>query len=92
MVCDYLPIGLHQTLKTSLGIKEVACKRKIKASNTSSKKAKTEPSEDYSLQSNNSLKSSEKKSLTKAQKALSKVDKTGMKTMSSFFKVKDKKK
>ena len=92
MICDYIPIDLHQTLKTHLKCKETASKRKNTATGMlfSSKKAKSEPIEDYSFSKSKNFLKSEKKSLTKAQKALSKVDKKGMKTMSCFFKAKDK--
>ena len=92
MVCDYLPNDLATKLKAHLGIKEKLNKRKSASFGPSSKKAKIEPTDDYSklLHLPKTHSSSTKKSSTRAQKILDKVDKKGMKTMSCYFKAKQK--
>ena len=90
LVCDYLPNELALVLKKHLGITEKPSKRKSASLGPSTKKAKTEPTEDYSKLLPKSKSDSDKKSLTRAQKCLDKVDKRGMKTMLNYFKPKTK--
>ncbi|CAK8682375.1 unnamed protein product [Clavelina lepadiformis] len=89
LISDYLPSKLSTKLGRYLGIEDKIKKRKSCGSQPSAKKAKEEPVEDYSKQ----LKTSNivnKKSRPRSHKCLDKVDKRGMKTMSSFFTVKSK--
>ena len=90
IVCDYLVDDLSLKLKKRLGINEKPLKRKSLGLHSSSKKPKVEPTDDYSKMLPKNLISSEKKSMTRTEKTLSKVDKKGMKTMSSYFKAKPK--
>ncbi|XP_076435946.1 ribonuclease H2 subunit B-like isoform X2 [Babylonia areolata] len=93
VVSDYLPLDLAASLKQHLGIKETKenIKPEAKGDEPPSKKARLSkedvaPIEDYS--SSNSVllkKDSSKGKQTAAQKRLNKVDKTGMKSISSFF-------
>ena len=89
IVCDYLPLELQSILKKHLNLKEKSTKRKNTTATTLAKKAKNEPTDDYSKLVPK-IPNSEKKVMSRAQKALDKVDKKGMKTMSSFFSVKSK--
>jgi len=90
LICDYLPTDLASTLKMHLGITEKLSKRKGPVLGPSSKKTKTEPVDDYSKLLPKTKSDLDKKSMTRAQKTLDKVDKKGMKTMSSYFKLKPK--
>ncbi|XP_050043449.1 ribonuclease H2 subunit B isoform X1 [Dermacentor andersoni] len=92
IVADYVPPTLGSLLKTSLGLgKKPAAEKKAEApSSPPPKKQKTEqvePLEDYSqgTPKNGLLKSAKTPKLTASQKKLQKADKTGMKSISSFF-------
>lgn len=92
IVADYVPPALGALLKTSLGLdKKPAAEKKAETpSSPPPKKQKTEqvePLEDYSqgTPKNGLLKSAKAPKLTASQKKLQKADKTGMKSISSFF-------
>ncbi|XP_033638009.1 ribonuclease H2 subunit B-like [Asterias rubens] len=94
MISDYLSADLSKRLFSHLGIKEVADKKVVELAEPSeppSKKAKLatsrEPEEDYSksFNGNSTVEKQKPTKMTAAQKALSKVDKTGMKSLASFF-------
>lgn len=92
IVADYVPPALGAFLKTSLGLdKKPAAEKKAQTpSSPPLKKQKTEqvePLEDYSqgTPKNGLLKSAKAPKLTASQKKLQKADKTGMKSISSFF-------
>ena len=91
MLCDYIDPALAALLKTKMNIVDRVEKRKSVAGTGGkpAKKAKGEVSvtEDYSMPLHQ-IQEPTKKNLTKAQKALKKVDKKGMKSISSFFKAK----
>ncbi|XP_060593366.1 ribonuclease H2 subunit B-like [Ruditapes philippinarum] len=92
VVSDYLPTELTNLLREHLGIPVVAEKRPSDAKNPPSKRAKLEditPNEDYSQNVKHEDKSKKGKAST-AQKKLEKVDKSGMKSMMSFFSPKTK--
>ncbi|XP_033760100.1 ribonuclease H2 subunit B-like isoform X2 [Pecten maximus] len=89
MVCDYLSVELGQELLVHLGLPAEA--EKTEATEPPAKRMKTEnsgPTEDYSQGKNNVKVKAVK--MNKAQSLLSKVDKSGMKSMSSFFSPKAK--
>ncbi|OWF49109.1 ribonuclease H2 subunit B-like [Mizuhopecten yessoensis] len=89
MVCDYLPLALGEELLVHLGLPEEP--EKTDASEPPAKRIKTEnsgPTEDYSLGKVNVKTKAVK--MNKAQSLLSKVDKSGMKSLSSFFSPKTK--
>lgn len=91
MICDYLPLALEQDLRSHLDVPLTEEKTNVPPvgeNEPPKKKAKldadvTSPTDDYSLD----VKKEKNKitKLTNAQKKLSKVDKTGMKSISSFF-------
>ncbi|ELU15130.1 hypothetical protein CAPTEDRAFT_215977 [Capitella teleta] len=87
VVSDYLPCSLSSELKTYLGIVDPVVHEKPTVENApQAKKSKTQegPLEDYSSGSKGEKKTPAQK-LSIAQKKLSKVDKSGMKSISSFF-------
>lgn len=89
MVCDYLPEELGQELLVHLGLPDEPEKSEV--SEPPAKRMKTEnsgPTEDYS-QGKANVKVKPVK-MNKAQSLLSKVDKSGMKSMASFFSPKAK--
>ncbi|XP_038050978.1 ribonuclease H2 subunit B-like [Patiria miniata] len=93
MLSDYITSDHSKQLFSHLGIKAVAEKKAAEtdtASEPPSKKARLstangEPEEDYSKNFNGNSTEKPKPKLTAAQRALSKVDKTGMKSIASFF-------
>lgn len=92
IVADYVPPALGALLKTSLGLdKKPAAEKKAETpSSPPPKKQKieqVEPLEDYSqgTPKNGLFKSAKAPKLTASQKKLQKADKTGMKSISSFF-------
>jgi len=94
LLSEYLSEDLSSELYSSLGIqqtlpvksKPIITEEKSKKQNTSIK-----PEDDYSKNFNASaLQDNQKKKMTSAQKQLSKVDKSGMKGISSFFQKKPK--
>lgn len=92
IVADYVPPALGLLLKSSLGLdKKPAADKKAEApSSPPPKKQRTEPVEpleDYSqgTPKNGLFKPTKTPKLTASQKKLQKVDKTGMKSISSFF-------
>ncbi|KAK7499198.1 hypothetical protein BaRGS_00009458 [Batillaria attramentaria] len=97
MVSDYLPLDIATELRDHLGIKETDASERS-AEEPPSKKAKISdstditPTEDYSSANGKDLKRQNSKGgkQTAAQKKLSKVDKSGMKSLSSFFSPKAK--
>ncbi|XP_077988001.1 ribonuclease H2 subunit B-like isoform X2 [Glandiceps talaboti] len=97
LVSDYLCTELSEELYSFLGIKDNFEESKTKTEGPPAKKAKltngSEPDEDYTkFNSKETNKQTEKSTgkQTAAQKALKKVDKTGMKSISSFFAPKSK--
>ncbi|XP_041483189.1 ribonuclease H2 subunit B-like [Lytechinus variegatus] len=102
LVSDYLSPDLSKQMFDHIGIKEVSEKVAKVIENGAeppmkkariSSDAKTEPEEDYSkaFTGSNDTKKEKNGKMTAAQKALSKVDKKGMKSISSFFSPKPKK-
>lgn len=92
IVADYVPPPLGLLLKSSLGLdkKPAADKKAETPSSPPPKKQRTEqvePLEDYSqgTPKNGLFKPAKTPKLTASQKKLQKVDKTGMKSISSFF-------
>ncbi|KAK3583662.1 hypothetical protein CHS0354_021403 [Potamilus streckersoni] len=94
MISEYLPQDLSSDLRQYLGIPSAPEKRQSEAENPPSKKVKLEditPTEDYSkMRGIQEDKAKSKSKLSAAQKKLSQVDKTGMKSISSFFSPKSK--
>jgi hypothetical protein len=95
LVCDYLSPATAQLLKQHFNITDSPKKRIAEQDvhfETTGKKVKIElattPTEDYSKTSEKSKTTSKVLKATNAQKQLSKVDKTSMKSMTSFFKAK----
>nr|XP_022339461.1 ribonuclease H2 subunit B-like [Crassostrea virginica] len=89
MVCDYIPPDVALQLREHMKIPEVVEK---KENEPPSKKAKLDdltPTEDYS-QGKSENKATKAGKLTVGQKKLSKVDKSGMKSLASFFSPKAK--
>lgn len=90
MISDYIEPSLAALLKTKMNIVDRVEKRKsVGGKQPSAKKSKAEATEDYSLPLHQ-IQEPVKKNLNRAQKALQKVDKKGMKSISSFFKAKPK--
>ncbi|KAL1425471.1 hypothetical protein MTO96_019135 [Rhipicephalus appendiculatus] len=92
IVADYVPPALGLLLKSSLGLdkRPAADKKAETPSSPPPKKQRTEqvePLEDYSqgTPKNGLFKPAKTPKLTASQKKLQKVDKTGMKSISSFF-------
>ncbi|XP_059163656.1 ribonuclease H2 subunit B-like [Physella acuta] len=92
IICDYLPVALEERLKTYLGIPETAENIPTPDLTVENepplKKAKVgdlTPTEDYSVGYDLKKDKSKTGKLSAAQKRLSKVDKSGMKSMLSFF-------
>lgn len=88
LVSEYLSDEICNELFSSLGLKRTADKENTNVTEQKSKKQNisVKPEDDYSKQLNtNGLQEKQKKKLTSAQKQLMKVDKTGMKSISSFF-------
>ena len=102
LVSDYLPLELGTSLREHLGIPAAVEKRPSDAANLPpSKRAKLgdiTPTEDYTKQTSLGKQSSEPKlekqksepKLTTAQKKLSQIDKTGMRSLTAFFSPKSK--
>ncbi|XP_064639081.1 ribonuclease H2 subunit B-like [Lineus longissimus] len=101
LVSDYLGESLESSLKDHLGIKEVSPKKVRGKENDSDesveppkKKAKVdkvgEPTEDYSKTVSKYFEPKKPAKMSAAQKRLSKVDKTGIKSITSFFSPKPK--
>ncbi|KAK6195811.1 hypothetical protein SNE40_001164 [Patella caerulea] len=94
MISDYLPLQISQELKTYLGIPD--CEEKVShnpVEEPPAKRVKLEdikPLEDYSKQNDDKKKPTLSKKLSMAQKKLEKIDKKGMKSLSSFFSPKPK--
>uniref|UniRef100_H2ZLW6 Uncharacterized protein n=1 Tax=Ciona savignyi TaxID=51511 RepID=H2ZLW6_CIOSA len=84
LVSEYLEEDLAKKLAAHLNIPERNEKRKNSGQKPNAKKIKTEASEDYSKLVEH-VANTESKNLSRAQKALQKVDKTGMKNILSFF-------
>ncbi|XP_070537824.1 ribonuclease H2 subunit B-like [Ptychodera flava] len=91
LISDYINPDLGQELHKYLGIQEKVEETKTKLEEPPAKKARiangTEPEEDYTKFNSNGTKNTQadKAKQTAAQKALQKVDKTGMKSITSFF-------
>lgn len=92
MICDYLPVDMEEDLRSHLGLP--AIEEKPPVDNTvenepPSKKAKMsgdlKPTDDYSIGVDAKKDKNKSGKQTQAQKKLSKVDKSGMKSISSFF-------
>ncbi|GAB1600160.1 ribonuclease H2 subunit B-like [Argonauta hians] len=88
LVSNYICVDLQQKLRDKLGLKEEQQdnpppKKKMKVDNTLG------PSEDYS-QVKKTTEQNKTQKQTLAQKKLSQVDKSGMKSISSFFSMKPK--
>lgn len=98
LVCDYLPPELGSQLKQSVGASDevgvAGSKHSIEHYSdpppAKRKGQESEPLEDYSKLWTAPTETNTKVKLTSAQKALAKTDKTGMKSLSSFFSVKPK--
>lgn len=94
MISDYISPDLSTVLKESLGIKEAIVHDKPDIDTPKAKRAKKDggPLEDYTNGMEKNLNSDKKNTRqTIAQKQLEKVDRSGMKNISSFFKAKPKK-
>jgi ribonuclease H2 subunit B len=92
MISDYLSEELSIALREHMGIPLIAPKKDIENEEPPSKRQTTEklsPTDDYSSQKSK-IKTQEETKLSTAQKKLSQVDKTGMKSISSFFSPKQK--
>lgn len=92
MISDYLSEELSIALREHMGIPLVAPKKDIENEEPPAKRQKTDklsPTDDYSSQKSK-IKAQEETKLSTAQKKLSQVDKTGMKSISSFFSAKQK--
>ena len=99
---DYLPLELGTSLREHLGIPTAVEKRPSDTANLPPpKRAKLgdiTPTEDYTKQTSLGKESSEQKlekkksetKLTTAQKKLSQIDKTGMRSLTAFFSPKSK--
>uniref|UniRef100_G3MSL7 Ribonuclease H2 subunit B n=1 Tax=Amblyomma maculatum TaxID=34609 RepID=G3MSL7_AMBMU len=91
IVADYVPPALSLLLKSSLGLdtKPAADKKQKEPGSPPPKKQKTEPVEpleDYTKgASKDVMKTAKEPKLTASQKKLQKADKTGIKSISSFF-------
>ncbi|XP_046568898.1 ribonuclease H2 subunit B-like [Haliotis rubra] len=88
MVSDYLPPQIADDLRDYLGVADIPEPVKSPSEEPPAKRVKLEdiaPSEDYSKTNGLQKQNSKETKLTVAQKKLSKVDKTGMKSISSFF-------
>uniref|UniRef100_A0A1E1X2I0 Ribonuclease H2 subunit B n=1 Tax=Amblyomma aureolatum TaxID=187763 RepID=A0A1E1X2I0_9ACAR len=92
IVADYVPPALSVLLKSSLGLdtKPAADKKQKAPGSPPPKKQKTEivePLEDYTKGASKhaTLKTAKEPKLTASQKKLQKADKTGIKSISSFF-------
>ncbi|OQV18618.1 putative Ribonuclease H2 subunit B [Hypsibius exemplaris] len=86
MISDQLPLSLQEEMAIALGLGEVKTHSNA-ANGTEAKKVKGAPvsaAEDYS-KALKVLAAVPEKKLTAAQKQLAKVDKTGMKSISSYF-------
>ncbi|KAL5476013.1 hypothetical protein EMCRGX_G025910 [Ephydatia muelleri] len=99
LVCDYLPTELASQLRQSIGHSEESdimagpkhsMDHKDQPPPAKRKGLESEPLEDYSRMFTPLSEANTKVKLTGAQKALAKTDKTGMKSLSSFFNVKPK--
>lgn len=93
MVSDYLPVAVEEDLRTYLGVPAVQEKPAVVdtvENERPNKKLKLTgdltPTDDYSAGIDLKKDKSKTGKLTAAQKKLSKVDKSGMKSISSFFK------
>ena len=94
LVSDYLPLELCNSLREHLGIPGAVEKRASTGEVPPAKRAKLgdiTPDDDYSMQSSlEKVKSKSEAKLTTAQKKLSQIDKTGMRSLTSFFSPKSK--
>lgn len=86
---DYLPPNVALDLQKHLNIAESVTLPQAESSGDAGNGSKDPPKEDYFIDSKYGMKQEEKK-LTRSQKQLAKVDKTGMKPLSAFFKPKPK--
>lgn len=89
MVCDYIPSDVASQLRDHMKIPEVVEKKENEPPNKKAKLGDITPTEDYS-QEKSDTKSAKAGKLTAGQKKLSKVDKSGMKSLASFFSPKAK--
>ncbi|XP_071085556.1 ribonuclease H2 subunit B-like [Haliotis cracherodii] len=88
MVSDYLPPLIAEDLRDYLGVADIHDPIKSPSEEPPAKRVKLEdiaPSEDYSKTHGVQKQTSKETKMTVAQKKLSKVDKSGMKSISSFF-------
>lgn len=87
LISDYLPLELAASLRIYLGIKETIKPEQVEPPNKKAKLTTDDitPSEDYSTNGKDLKKDNSKGKQTVAQKRLSKIDKSGMKSISSFF-------
>ncbi|CAL1542997.1 unnamed protein product [Lymnaea stagnalis] len=89
VVSDYLALAVEKELKTFLGLPEVNESASTPENEPPSKKVKlstdVKPLEDYSIKLDTKKDKSKTGKQSAAQKQLSKVDKSGMKSMMSFF-------
>ena len=89
MISDYIEPTLALKLKTMMNISDRVEKRKSSSGKQPvAKKVKCEANEDYSKLPLQAIQEPPKKNLNRAQKSLQKVNKKGMKNISSFFKAK----
>jgi len=93
IISDYLPSALEKELRECLGLPDINASSSLSSSQTENEppKKKTKltgdvsPTDDYSKGFDTKKDKSKTGKLTIAQKRLSKVDKTGIKSISSFF-------
>lgn len=96
MICEYLPVGIEEELRSYLGIPAVEEKKQKEVENQPPKKkikldSDLTPTDDYSAGVDLKKDKSKNSKLTPAQKKLQQTDKTGMKSISSFFSPKNNK-
>ncbi|KAK2155684.1 hypothetical protein LSH36_233g01010 [Paralvinella palmiformis] len=93
IISEYLPVSLSKELQDYLGIKEEVIHEKPDITEPKAKKMKADltPVEDYCKQNGQKDDKPKMTKLSVAQKKLEKVDKKGMKNISSFFATKNKK-
>lgn len=87
MISEYLPEGLSTSFLKHLGFDSKATEgvKPPKLKKNNSAKETVEPTENYATAATGAKKPTKPTKLTPGQRALSKVDKTGMKNISSFF-------
>lgn len=90
IVSDYLPVSLDKDLKDFLGIKDIVHEKPSieEPASKRAKKGSVEATEDYSKGMKKQDNKNAGKKISTAQKQLNKVDKAGMKSISSFFSAK----